>query len=388
MPGSRPQAWGGRSQTLPPRSSLAEQTRLRQVHATPGHTHHPPGHTHHPPSHTHHPPGHAHHSHTKNRLQSAPIYNHLPPGPSHSHSGHTHPHSGHTHPHPGHAHPNASHANNNMTQQQRSEAKFRSRTWGPRERAQFLGQSSPPRRPALALPDTRRQDGRQQAFLVRPTDSRLPCSRCGQAVGGRVLVAVPGLHLHYHEHCFACAVCHSSLVPNGAHSTTVIVRHMQPHCHFCTSDSQGSASYPFSLLLSPLSVFSGLQLSFSHSCTGNPNIFTLPSFLPPLPPSFFLSLLPPSLLSLLPPFLLSLLPPSLPSSSLSYHPPSFPPLPPTSLPPFLLSLLPPSLPSSSPSLPPLPPSLPPLPPTSHPPFLLSLQLVFKLQNARGPLILV
>ena len=123
------------------------------------------------------------------------------------------------------------------------QAKVRSRTWGARERSQFTGQPARAR-PALAMPDLQRQDGPQQAFLVRPADPNLPCSLCGRPLGPQPpLVAIPGLHLHFHLHCFACPVCHTFLAPpRGQNSTTVMVRSMRPHCHYCTSNTQGKST--------------------------------------------------------------------------------------------------------------------------------------------------
>lgn len=126
-----------------------------------------------------------------------------------------------------------------LNTQQQQNAKLRSQTWGARERNKFLGQPSRGGRPALALPE-QKQDGLQQAFLVRPADPHLPCSLCHKPVGPQHLIAIPGLHLHYHPHCFACPVCHTLLVPSRGHSsTTVMVRSMRPHCHYCTSNPQG-----------------------------------------------------------------------------------------------------------------------------------------------------
>lgn len=123
------------------------------------------------------------------------------------------------------------------TQQQN--AKLRSQTWGARERNKFLGQPKQGGRPALALPE-QKQDGLQQAFLVRPADPHLPCSLCHKPVGPQLLIAIPGLHLHYHPYCFVCPVCHTLLAPSTGHSsTTVMVRSMRPHCHYCTSNPQG-----------------------------------------------------------------------------------------------------------------------------------------------------
>ena len=125
-------------------------------------------------------------------------------------------------------------------QQQQQQAKIRSRTWGARERSQFTAQ--PIRgRPALAMPEHNRQDGLQQAFLVRPADPHLPCSLCRRPIGIQPpLVAIPGLHLHFHPQCFVCPVCHTYLIPIGGHtSTTVMVRGMRPHCPYCTSNTQG-----------------------------------------------------------------------------------------------------------------------------------------------------
>ena len=128
-----------------------------------------------------------------------------------------------------------------IRQQQTQQAKARSRTWGARERHQFMGQPIHAGRPALALPEPLRQDGLQQAFLVRPADPYLPCSLCRKPVGPQPpLIAIPGLQLHFHPHCFVCPVCHTYLAPTGGHtSTNVMVRNMRPHCHYCTSNTQG-----------------------------------------------------------------------------------------------------------------------------------------------------
>ena len=143
-----------------------------------------------------------------------------------------------------------------VQEKQRHEAKARSRTWGARERRQFTGQPAHPPRPALAFTDLHRQDGPQQAFLVRPADPSLPCSLCGRPLGPQPpLIAIPGLHLHFHPQCFACPVCHTFLAPPRGHtSTTVMVQSMRPHCHYCTSNTQGK-SLSYSLLhdLFPLS---------------------------------------------------------------------------------------------------------------------------------------
>lgn len=131
-----------------------------------------------------------------------------------------------------------------IVRQQKVQAKLRSRTWGARERSQFTGQPVHPARPALAMPDFHRQDGPQQAFLVRPADPHLPCSLCNRPLGPQPpLIAIPGLHLHFHPNCFFCPVCHTYLTPaRGQNSTTVIVRNMRPHCHYCTSNPEGKSS--------------------------------------------------------------------------------------------------------------------------------------------------
>lgn len=124
------------------------------------------------------------------------------------------------------------------------QAKFRSQTWGARERNKFLGQPNLGGRPALALPEQQKQDGLQQAFLVRPADPHLPCSLCHKPVGPQLLIAIPGQHLHFHPYCFVCPVCHTSLAPSPGHSsTTVMVRSMRPHCRYCTSNTQGTVSH-------------------------------------------------------------------------------------------------------------------------------------------------
>ena len=138
-------------------------------------------------------------------------------------------------------------------QSSQQQAKARSRTWGPRERSQFLGQPAQPSRPSLAMmmPEIQRQDGPQQAFLVRPADPSLPCSLCHRPLGPQPpLIAIPGLHLHFHLQCFVCPVCHTYLSPpRGQTSTTVMVRSMRPHCHFCTSDTQGKSNSQLSPII-------------------------------------------------------------------------------------------------------------------------------------------
>ena len=133
-----------------------------------------------------------------------------------------------------------------IRQQSIQQSKARSRTWGPRERSQFTGQPAQPARPSLAtmMPDIQRQDGPQQAFLVRPADPNLPCSLCHRPLGPQPpLIAIPGLHLHFHPQCFVCPVCHTYLTPpRGQSSTTVMVRSMHPHCHYCTSNTQGKSN--------------------------------------------------------------------------------------------------------------------------------------------------
>ena len=130
-----------------------------------------------------------------------------------------------------------------------SQARAKSRTWGARERTRFTGQPAHNARPALALPDRQRQDGLQQAFLVRPADPQLPCSLCRRPVGlQHPLIAIPGLHLHFHPQCFVCPVCHTYLVPSAGHtSTTVMVRGLKPHCPYCTSNAQGTTLPSLSL---------------------------------------------------------------------------------------------------------------------------------------------